>query len=78
MNYIIIETQTTNGVTAVVPPVVKNDYFEAEHQYHTMLAAAAISNVGIHAVSMFTERGTPVKDKHECYVHEQPEAEPEE
>lgn len=69
MNYIIVETQTTNGVTAVVPPVVKSNYNEAEQEYHTKLAYAAVSQVGIHAVAMLTERGALAK--HEAYIHEE-------
>lgn len=71
MNYIIIETQTTGGVTAVVTPVVKDNFYEAEQEYHTKLSFAAVSNVPIHSVSMITERGNLVK--YECYVHEEPE-----
>ena len=73
MNYIIIETQTNNGVTAVVPPVVKSNYNEAEQQYHAMLSFAAVSTVPLHTVTMLTERGNIVK--HECYVHEAEEPE---
>lgn len=67
MNYIIIETQTTNGVTAVVQPVVKDNFYDAEQEYHYKLSFAAVSTVPIHAVTMITERGNVVK--HECYVH---------
>lgn len=71
-NYIIIEAQTTNGVTAVVPPVVKSNYNEAEQEYHTKLSYAAVSTVPLHAVTMLTENGKMVK--YECYDHRQPEA----
>ena len=67
MNYIIIETQTTNGVTAVVTPVVKDNFYDAEQEFHSKLSFAAVSSVPIHAVTMITERGNVVK--HECYVH---------
>lgn len=67
MNYIIIETQTADGVTAVVPAVVKDNFFAAEQEYHNKLSYAAVSSVPIHAVTMITERGNMVK--HECYVH---------
>lgn len=72
MDYIIIETQTTNGVTAVVPAVVKDNFFTAEQEYHNKLSYAAVSSVPIHAVTMITERGNVVK--HECYVHEAEES----
>ena len=69
MNYIIIETQTTNGVTAVLTEI-KSDFFKAEAEYHRRLSAAAESNVPIHSVTMITERGNEVDHRHECYVHE--------
>lgn len=67
MNYIIIESQTTNGTTAVLTST-KTDYFGAEQEYHTKLAYAAASTVPLHAVTMLTERGNIVK--YECYSHE--------
>lgn len=67
MNYIVIETQTNAGTTAIVPPVIFTDRNAAEAQYHTMLAAAAISAVEIHSVVMLTEDGRIVRT--ECYRH---------
>ena len=69
MNYIIIEAQTTNGVTTVLQ-TVKNDYYKAEQEYHTKLAYAAVSSVHLHSVSMLTERGNLVK--YELYDHTPP------
>lgn len=66
-NYIIIETQTTNGATAVVTPVVKTNYNEAEQEYHTKLSYAAVSTVPLHAVTMLAENGKMVK--YEAYDH---------
>lgn len=68
MNYTIIEIQTTNGMTAVVTPVVKNNRFEAEQEFHSKLSYAAVSNVGIHAVAMLDTTGRVVK--YEYYIHE--------
>ena len=46
MQYIIVEIQTMkNGemeTTAVVPPVVYDNYNQAEAKFHTVLAAAAV------------------------------------
>lgn len=75
MNYIIVETQTVGGNTTVLT-MVKPDFYQAEQQYHSTLSFAAVSQVDIHSVAMLTERGNLVK--HECYVHEEPAAEPEE
>lgn len=41
--YIVIETQTANGATAVVTPEVYADRNEAESKFHTVLAAAPAS-----------------------------------
>lgn len=67
MTYIIIEMQTNNGVTAVVPPVSYANENQAEAAYHTALAAAAVSSVQEHAVSMLKDSGELVKK--ECYYH---------
>lgn len=67
MNYIVIEIQTNAGTSAIVPPVLFTDRNAAEAQFHTMLAAAAISSVEIHSVIMLTEDGRIVRT--ECYRH---------
>lgn len=66
--YIVVETQTSNGQTAVVPPASYTDRNEAEAKYHSVLAAAAVSNVQTHACIMFTDEGFPIM--HDCYKHE--------
>lgn len=56
MTYIVIELQTTNGTTAALV----NNYptrNEAEQKYHQILAAAAVSNVEIHAATILTPDG---------------------
>ena len=68
MNYIIIETQTTGNSTAVLT-FVENDYFNAMGKYFEKCAAAARSNVELHAVSLITENGAPVANKHEAFYH---------
>ena len=52
---------------------------KAESTYHTVLAAAAISDLPSHAAIMFATDGFPVL--HQCYTHapapaEEPEEEP--
>ena len=79
MNYIVIEMQTTNGSTSVLPPTTKATLNEAENKYHTVLAAAAISAVETHSAALLNERGQLIK--YECFEHaaqEEPEDEPEE
>lgn len=76
MNYIVIEMQTTNGVTSSLKDTF-SDYPHAEQKFHTVLAAAAVSDITIHSASMLTERGNLVK--YECYDRTPaPEPEPEE
>lgn len=75
MNYIIVEIQTTGGSSAVLKQV-KGNINEAEQAYHTVLAAAAVSSVETHSAAMLNERGQLVK--YECFVHAEPEPEPEE
>ena len=77
MNYIVIELQTIDGTTSAITNVYSS-YPLAEQAYHTILAAAAVSDVTIHSASMLTERGNLVK--YECYDRTpppEPEPEPE-
>lgn len=75
MTYIVIETQTNGGVTAIVPPVAFTDRDQAESRFHSILASAAISSVEEHACSLLTSDGRLVRN--ECYRHAAPESEPE-
>lgn len=77
MNYIILETQTNNGVTAIVTPTAYSDRNEAESIYHQKASAAATSNVEIHTVAFLTEDGRLVRQS-ECYRHTAPQPGPEE
>lgn len=66
--YIIQEIQTDEkGEVAMLPAVVKDTQNEAESEYHIKLGYAAISEVAVHAVTMYTEEGFPVM--HGCYKH---------
>lgn len=67
MTYIIIETQTTNGTTAVLPPVAYTDRNQAESAFHSILASAATSAVPEHSAVMLTSDGRLVRS--ECYRH---------
>ena len=66
--YTILEMQTNDGVTAVVPAVVKETRELAEQEYHTKLSFAAVSTVEIHTVVMLNAEGTKIKG--ECYKHQ--------
>lgn len=78
MNYIVLETQTTGDVTAVVPAVTYSDRLAAESKFHQILSVAAASNVEEHTAYLLTSDGRLVRN--ECYRHPQeptPEPEPE-
>lgn len=61
--YIVMEIQ--NDATLVNAYSSRD---EAEAKYHTILAAAAVSNVKVHSAVMITSEGYYVKS--ECYKHE--------
>ena len=68
MGFAIIEIQYSNGGSmAVVPPTTYSDRNDAEAKYHTVLAAAAKSNINVHSVTMLDETGSRVKG--EVYYH---------
>ena len=56
MTYIVIELQTNNGTTANIV-TTHETRAAAESKYHTILAAAAVSNVEIHAATILTPDG---------------------
>lgn len=66
--YVILEMQTNNGVTAIVPAVVKETRELAEQEYHSRLSYAAVSTVEIHTVVMLNAEGGKIKG--ECYKHQ--------
>ena len=68
MNYIIIESQTTNGTTAVLT-YVESGLYEALAKYYEKCAAAAISAIPLHAVALIAENGVPVPNRHEAFEH---------
>ena len=76
MSYIVIETQTNNGTTTIVPPVIYTDRNEAESKFHTILAFAATSSVEEHTAMLLTSDGRLVRTS-ECYRHAVVEPEPE-
>ena len=65
--YIIQEIQTNGGQVSFVPPVTKATRAEAESDYYIKLGYAAISEVEIHSVIMYTDEGFPIM--HGCYKH---------
>jgi len=76
-NFIVLEIQHyKDGTTGIVPPVAFEDRNQAEAKYHTVLAAAAVSEVFEHCCAMLDRQGRTIKV--ESFAHGQsefPEAE---
>ena len=65
--FIVTEIQTANGKTSTIT----NQFAtlnEADNKYHSILAAAAVSSVEVHAAIMYTATGTFIKS--EYYRHD--------
>lgn len=67
MVYIVLETQTSNGATAIVPPVTFDNRQQAESRWHAQAQLAAISSVEEHAVMLLTSTGQIVRN--DVYLH---------
>ena len=63
MNYIIVEIQTTNGTSAVVPSVVYTDAIEAEAVFLEKCAYARRSGLDAHTVVLLNNEGGTVAKK---------------
>lgn len=62
MKYLVIEIQKYADGTVAVPPIATYDsYFEALSRYHTILAAAAISDVPVHTCVLLNEVGQELR-----------------
>ena len=66
--YVVVEIQTTNGVTTQITTVEQNKDV-AEQKYHNILSYAAVSSVEIHSAVILNPEGQMIKS--ECYKHEQ-------
>lgn len=70
--YIIIELQTTDGITSNIVQT-KETRAEAMSTYHSILSSAAMSSVECHTALVVDEQGKTIA--RECYIHVAP-AEP--
>lgn len=64
--YIVIELQTNGGKTASIVNAYE-DFPIALQAYYTILAAAAVSSVEIHAAVMVNAKGELLR--HESFTH---------
>lgn len=67
MSYITFEIQNTNGTVGTITKTFE-DRLQAESDYHTILASAAISSVPVHSAALMTDEGFMLESK--CYKHE--------
>lgn len=63
MNYIIIEAQTTEGTTAICPPLTYGDRIEAEAVFFEKLAYARRSGLDAHSVILLDQEGQVIAKK---------------
>ena len=63
--FVVIELQQTDTVATLVNSYA--DRNEADAKYHSILSAAAISQVPVHSAVMFTAEGNFIKS--ESYSH---------
>lgn len=76
--YLVIEIQTmADGSVATLTNQYSNQ-LEAESKYHTVLAAAALSHLPVHAAVLCTNYGSVLMAQHYTYEEPSPEPEPEE
>lgn len=65
--YIVVELQTnTEGVVSNIVTAYQT-LPEAESKYHSILAAAAVSEIPVHSAIIVSAEGFPVM--HQCYKH---------
>lgn len=62
MKYLVIEIQKFADGTIAVPPIATYDsFFDAMSRYHTILSAAAVSEVPVHSAVVLTETGQQMR-----------------
>ena len=62
MAYIVLEIQKFADESVAVPPVATYEsFFDAVSRYHTILAAAAISDVPVHSALILTDTGQEIR-----------------
>jgi len=61
MKYITVEIQKFEDGNIGLLTAVKDTEREAISQFHTVMAAAAVSNLPRHSCTMLTEAGTPLR-----------------
>ena len=55
--YVIVEIQTMADGTVASLVTPKDDYYQAESTYHSVLASAALSNLPVHSAVLLDNEG---------------------
>ena len=58
--YVIVEIQTMADGTIASLVTPKDDYYQAENTYHTVLAAAALSELPVHTAVLLDNEGNVI------------------
>lgn len=75
MKFLVTEIQKFENGTVSTLTNDYDDRNQAEAKFYSILAAAAVSQLPLHAAIMYTEEGTPIMNKHYYHVPE-PSPEP--
>lgn len=67
--YIVQELQTSGNTVAFLPAIQKQIKEEAESAYHTIMSAAAVSNVPVHTCIIYDEHGNDCTPGRKYYEH---------
>lgn len=73
--YIILEIQKNANGTVGELVFKKPTIEEAQSQFHTVMAAAAVSQCPAHSAVLLDDEGGVLRS--ECFTHSQPESDPE-
>lgn len=73
--FLVTEIQTWNTGAVQNPTWAYENEQSALAKYYSVLSAAAVSTLPVHACAMLTNEGFLLK--HECFKHAQPEPVPE-
>lgn len=74
--YTLIETQVSDGVKAVVPPVIYDDLTTGLTAFHNAASYASQSTIEYHGVVLMNSNGRP--ERIEIFDRRVPTSEPEE
>ena len=79
MKFLVTEIQKFENGTVSTLTNDYDDRNQAESKFYSILAAAAVSELPLHAATMYNEEGVPIMNNHYYHIPESsPEPEPNE